>query len=328
LTAENIDELISDAFFMGHMTQARRLLKGGFDPNTVFEGSPLVSLAAGDGRYDIVTLLLEAGADPNVTDEDDYTPLATAVSRGYPGTVSALIKGGADPDISDPDGETTLHTAVARDNADVLQALLSASENPNKVNSNGWSPLHSAINFGRRENVEVLVRHGVSLNQYWEGKTTLSLASFGGHADIAEFLLQKPKLDPNEINEDGGTPLTDAIYAESVETLIVLLNHGADPNEPTRDGSTPLSVAASSGGTDVVRELLRVGANPNDSYEGASSPIVEAAMEGHVEIIYLLCAHGADPNMPDAGEVTALGMATYLKKQDSIDALVSNGATE
>jgi uncharacterized protein len=88
------------AAFFGHLDAARVLLGAGaavdavaMDPQRV---TPLHSAAA--GRHpDIVSLLLEHGADPNARQRGGWTPLHAAAQNGDSSSVEALLAAGADP---------------------------------------------------------------------------------------------------------------------------------------------------------------------------------------------------------------------------------------
>lgn len=59
---------------------------------------------------DLVTLLLDAGANPNVKDKYDLTPVADAAFRGQIDCVKILVeRGKADLSIANRDGMTPLH---------------------------------------------------------------------------------------------------------------------------------------------------------------------------------------------------------------------------
>jgi ankyrin repeat protein len=81
----------------GHLQKARLLLDHGADLNAVdreFRSTPL-GLAARWGQGEMVTFLLERGADPNTSDAPWATPLAWARKKGHPDIEADLRRAGA-----------------------------------------------------------------------------------------------------------------------------------------------------------------------------------------------------------------------------------------
>lgn len=70
--------------------------------------TPLI-IAVQQGNEKLVKMFLEAGADPNLKDEDSgTTPLFSAVKRQYVYLTRLLLENGADVTISDDNGDTAL----------------------------------------------------------------------------------------------------------------------------------------------------------------------------------------------------------------------------
>jgi ankyrin repeat protein len=90
------------ASFFGHPEAARVLVESGAEVNSASRNAmkvmPLHSAAAAQDpqvRYEIAKLLLEAGADPNARQQDDYTPLMAADQHGDTGLRELLVEHGA-----------------------------------------------------------------------------------------------------------------------------------------------------------------------------------------------------------------------------------------
>ncbi|MFI5371813.1 MAG: ankyrin repeat domain-containing protein [Candidatus Eisenbacteria bacterium] len=95
------------AAFFAQPGCARRLLAAGADPSVHAAGfgnvAPLHSAVAARAP-EIVTLLLDAGADPNARQSRAYTPLHGAAYHGLTDIARALLAHGADPTLLDDDG--------------------------------------------------------------------------------------------------------------------------------------------------------------------------------------------------------------------------------
>lgn len=124
--------------------------------------TPLIG-AIGQGRTDVIKILLEAGADPQETDIYGRTAIHYAASDGSLEILTMLIQAGVDPKTADQGGTTALHRAASGGCLDVLKVLIQAGVDPSCKDKSGNTPLHIAINLHSQPMVELLLLNGASL---------------------------------------------------------------------------------------------------------------------------------------------------------------------
>ena len=101
---------LSEAAVTGDIAAMKQGLAGGADPNAKDpqSGSTLLAAAALMGHTEIVTLLLEHGADVNARSRDDGTALHAAAFLGRTETVKLLLEKGADTTLRNNMGGTAI----------------------------------------------------------------------------------------------------------------------------------------------------------------------------------------------------------------------------
>ena len=82
-------------------------------------------------KEDVVLILLEHGADPNIRDDHGKTPLMRAASKGQTNIIQGLLARGADINAVDQDGMTSLMFAVMDGKVDVVKLLVVRGANVN-----------------------------------------------------------------------------------------------------------------------------------------------------------------------------------------------------
>ncbi|XP_050838693.1 arf-GAP with coiled-coil, ANK repeat and PH domain-containing protein 3 [Serinus canaria] len=115
--------------------------------------------------------------------------------------------------------------------------------------------------------------HGADVN--WaneedEGRTPLMQAVSGGSLLACEFLLQNGA-DVNQRDARGRAPLHHATYLGHTGQVCLFLKRGATQHAPDGDGQDPLSIAVSAANADIVT-LLRL-ARMNEEMREAEGPL-------------------------------------------------------
>ena len=129
-SAEDVDDLYQAAGD-GDVSQVSRLLDSGIDVNArTSNGSYALNNAAVEVRLEVVRLLLNRGADPNVQNSQGDTPLicTTKYAGGHAATVKVLVDAGTDLAITDAKGNTALDYARAKEQRAAI-ALLESPRN-------------------------------------------------------------------------------------------------------------------------------------------------------------------------------------------------------
>ncbi|CAI4212390.1 unnamed protein product [Parascedosporium putredinis] len=269
------------ASYLGLSPVVERLLRGVNNINTIIGwGSRTAAFWASAGGYHAtLQLLLEAGADVNIHDENRSTPLHKASRAGHGSIVQQLLKAGADINIQDRYKSTPLHLASEAGYSSIVQQLIEAGADMNILNQMGSTPLHHAFNAGYGSIIQQLLKAGA---------------------------------DVNIQDKYRSTPLHQASKADNSFIVQQLIEAGADVNIYNRIGSTPLHLASKAGHSFIVQKLLEAGANANTYNRIGSTPLHQASEAGYGSIVQQLLIAGAEVNHHTT-PVLALMFAISLK---------------
>lgn len=234
LGAELLNRAVFDVNKSGgdYMRIAKALLVAGADPNVLVDttiGSPL-HLAANGPPLEMVRLLLDYHADPNLKNARGGTPLHTAARGGSKDVVDLLLERGANPNAIDEFGMTPLHEAI--DGAG-LYADLSTGED---------GKLFKDEPHEYEEIVDALIGHGASVNANTSGSgssgTPIHQAADMGQINMADTLLSHGADVSANSADSGSTPLHLAVSAGNIDMVRFLVSHGADVSEKDNFGNT------------------------------------------------------------------------------------------
>ncbi|XP_078619172.1 uncharacterized protein LOC144886420 [Branchiostoma floridae x Branchiostoma japonicum] len=212
-------------------------------PYLQWHGHTVLHVAAHRGFTHTLKVLLQAGCELDIQDNDGCTALHRAVVGGHVEVVQALIEEGASVDRQDQHGNTPLHEAAWNGYSRTVELLIKARANIHAKNENGFTPLHHAVQNGHSQSCRMLLMGGCmpdAKNNY--GDTALHLAIKYGHVTGTRILLSA-RCHVNQRNKDGRTPLHIAANLGLRKLTKILVEANADVNAKDKDGKTPIDLA-------------------------------------------------------------------------------------
>jgi ankyrin repeat protein len=207
-----------------------------------------------------------------------------------------------------------------------LSALLCAVCLPAQVEKSLGDQLFAAIDAGHGDEVQSLLRQGVSLKATnKQGKTPLIVATEQGNADIVIELLDGGA-NIEQTESMGYTPLADVVLRGNVNMAGLLLERGANVEARNYifNWVTPLHIAVLNYGkqehANIVGLLLDRGAQIEDRDSFGDTALLMAVPSGKAELVKLLLDRGADTDAESRGQ-TALDKAIAAHRDDLVELL-------
>ena len=243
--------------------------------------------AAREGCVECARTLADAGADLNLADPENISPLLMAVINGHWDTAQYLIKRGANPNKWDFWGRAPLYTAV----------------DLNTIPRGGrpdWPSLDETTSL---QVIDLLLGAGANPNA--QLKLSPPFRNIGNDRGLDGMLTT------------GATPLLRAAKALDAPAIAALLAKGADITLANSRGMTPIMVAAGLGSVDAdtrgfylsedtqqrsidsLKLLIKAGGDINSKDSRGLTPLHEAARWGWNDVVQFLVANGADLNAKD-----------------------------
>ena len=151
----------------------------------------MLRLAADDGSGRMPRRLVASGADINERIRKDGTTLLHhAAATGNGGFVALLIERGANPNVTRGPGTTPLHLAIQGGFEFIAEQLAQAGADCNAVGAGGRTPVHLAAMQGMERLINQMVwKHRGSIHcRDRRGNTPCDLASASRHEHLEQVL--------------------------------------------------------------------------------------------------------------------------------------------
>ncbi len=152
-----------------------------------FENRPVLTYAQ---SVAMAELLIEAGADYDVSTVNGWTPLMWIAGRnGNIDVARYLIERGAWVSIEDDNGMRPIHQAAFMGNHDLVAAFVSSGADINAIDDTNVTPLHGAAWSGDLEGVTLYLALGADPTlQNKRGETPYDTANARGHEELLALL--------------------------------------------------------------------------------------------------------------------------------------------
>jgi ankyrin repeat protein len=264
------------------------------------EGSTPFMYAVLYGDAPFIEQLLKKGADPNARNDARATSLMWAATNLEKTRV--LLAHGAEVNTVSADMRSPLMIAAgAPAGRPIVRLLLERGANPNPTaNPPGESsPLIQAAMAADAERMQMLIDKGADVKK--AGATALAVAVNTNCSACVDLLAQ------HNLDKDAYTmSLGMVVNFGSLQTVKLMLDHGAEINAVDPSGRTALMYAAVSDlvPVEIVKMLIERGADVNarsqhkNSGDSDMSVLDIARMQGETPVVDLLLKAGAKSARP------------------------------
>ncbi|KAF4630605.1 hypothetical protein G7Y89_g7532 [Cudoniella acicularis] len=297
----NLNRLLQNEVQNKNPEAIRGLVEQGADVDTmIWNEWPILHRAALFGLEDVVTFLLEQGANPNPA-TNCRKPIIWAAGEGHEGVCRLLLdhEDAVGPITTQADNEAAFHAAAEAGSLSVVKMLFErrgVALNTNNQLSN--RPVSDAARKGHVDVLDFLLDHGALQEEHKQGEDALVSAASNGHFDVVKLLCTKGKVNPGACDGSRRSVLCYAVALKDKENR------------------------ESAEAVEMTSFLLKKGADPNPMSERHEGPLHQASLYEHLGSLKLLLERGADP-MKDAGGWDPLTSAIKYHSPQSISMLLA-----
>ena len=253
---------------------------------------------------------MEVFAGPGQTPSDLNIALIDAAKNGDVNALKAALESGANPNYisrTDEGGPMPLHHSVKHSKECTALLLESGASANTTLVTNSNTPLHEAASIGADDICGMLI----------------SKIEENNNSDEATSPSKTIQRSISKKNCYGNTPLFSAVRRGSVDTVRLLLDHGAEVNAANHLGSTVLHLCAFLA-TNIENSF---GANKEKKPERRLSRLNRVEPHLQIAAIILSTQGFEDIDCTDANGHSALHIASQRGCIELVKVLVDSGAS-
>lgn len=194
------------------------------------------------------------------------TPLLAAIKEHHTKTTKLLLEAGAETDLSYKDGTSPLHMAALGGDLEIARLLIDHDANVNHPNDAGDTALIIASRWGHANTARFLIEKGAKVNaRNNKNSTALLVAARHDCVDVLQVLLDnganvhaRDKKGRSVLHRAvAGMWLIEGVPVKTKERMVdILLKAGADPNVRDVAGKTAADRAGWFVGGEGLRSML------------------------------------------------------------------------
>ncbi|KAI8788179.1 ankyrin-3 [Biomphalaria glabrata] len=284
---------------------------------------------------DIVKELTKAGANANVLDIFNCSPLQYAIKNKSSDIVKHLLKF---KDQSWHTGEefiTCLSEAVEREDINAVTCLLNFQSKTLILKEAkavscfySESPLIIAASLRNLEIVELLLNAGADVNTLdVDLQSVLFFSVLQGDMYMSRLVVEKFNANINLKDCNGNTPLIMSAVMKNKEMVYFLLEKNASRYSTNFQGVSAMMEAASLGCYEIVKSIYENDYDLNLSDYKGWTPLMFSAFGGDPKTIKFLLGKGANINSISNTSATPLMIAAGEGHKDAVTLLLEHGAS-
>ena len=238
-----------------------------------------------------------------------------------------LIKlNGGDISLKTKQGRNCLQMAAATGHLNLRSIFTDRYKlNVNMTDAFGWTGIHHAVANVSHGLVEFFIDSETDiLCRAKDRSNCLRIASFKGHLNLCNTLVDKYKFDLDIANNDGYAPLHCCALTGNYELIKFFIDKGTDISLKTKEGSNCLHIAALHGHFDLCKTLInRHNFDVHMTTESGWTALHCSAEYGSYELLKLFIDKGTDVLLKTDSGLNCLHIAARNGHLNLCETLIS-----